>query len=362
MEPPRRILISDIAHLGDVIMATSMLPVLKGAYPEARIGFLVGSWSLPILKGHPLVDEVHVLDHWAHNRAPLGKKEKFLHYLRTRGEALRQIRAARYDVALDFYWNFPNTLPFLWQARIPTRVGYESGGFGPLATHPLEFGDKRLHAAERFLDLVKTLPRVGDAATPPPVLPPLDGQDPGIAAFRAERGAAGLREEDYLVFHVGAADDFRDWPAGRWRALAEAFIARGHTPVFTGMGPRDAALIGEITAGLGGCVSLCDRLSWGGFVAAVAGARLLVCVDTVAGHVAAAAGTPCAVITAGRWPYLWRPLGPVTRVLTAPVPCAPCHRNGGCAGMECIRDVTVETVCEAGLALLASGPRCPPPR
>jgi len=363
--PPRRILISDIAHLGDVLMATALLPVLKSAYPEARIGLLVGSWSQPVLQNHPLVDEVHVLDHWMLNRARVSKREKFLHYLRTRRKALRQIRAARYDVAFDLYWNFPNTLPLLWQAKIPMRVGYESGGFGPLATHCLEFGDKRLHASERFLDLVKTLPLIESAEAQPtpvlpplaPVLPPLDEQDPGVAAFETELRAAGLRGKDYLVFHVGAADSFRDWPSSRWRELAETFISRGHPLLFTGAGDKDEARVREIVEGLRGCLNLCSRLTWSGFVAAVAGARLLICVDTVAGHLAAATGTPCAVLTAGRWPYLWRPLGPQTRVLMQPVPCAPCHRNNGCDDMECIREVTVAAVFEESQALLVSEPQ-----
>ena len=342
--PPRRILISNIAHLGDVITATSVLPVLKSAFPEAKIGFLVGSWSQPILQGHPLVDQIHILDHWSHNRANVPKKEKFRQHSQTRRKALREIKAAGYDIAFDLYWNFPNTLPLLWQAKIPRRVGYGSGGFGPLATDCLDFGDKRLHASQRFLDLVKTLPlRDGDIARQASILPPVNVQEPGLAE---------LNDREYVVFHVGVVDNFREWPVSRWRELAELFLAQGHTLAFTGTGEKDAALIGEITDGLSGCVNLCSRLTWPGFVAALAGARLLVCVDTVAGHVAAAVGTPCAVITAGRWPYLWRPLGPNARVLIDPVPCAPCHRNTGCEGMECIQNVSVASVWQESLALL----------
>ena len=344
--PPQRILISDIAHLGDVLMATSVLPVLQSAYPEARISFLVGSWSLPVLQNHPLVDKIHVLDHWAHNRASISRRAKFQQYLQTRRNALREIKAARYDIAFDLYWNFPNTLPLLWQAKIPRRVGYESGGFGPLATDCLEFGDKRLHAAQRFLNLVKTLPLTeSDEAKLATVLPPLEAQDPGE-----------LQGRDYLVFHVGAADSFREWATPHWRELAQQFIAQGHRIVFTGVGDRDQAQIAQIMEGLDGCVNLCNRLKWAGFVAAIARARLLVCVDTVAGHVAAAVGTPCAVITAGRWPYLWRPLSQHARIVMHSVPCAPCHRNTGCDGMECLRNVTVADVYQAGLALLNESP------
>ncbi len=353
--PPQRILISNIAHLGDVIMATALLPVLKRAYPEAEIGFLAGSWSRSILQDHPLVDSVYVLDHWAHNRAGITKRQKIQQYLRTRRTALREVKAARYDAAIDLYWNFPNTLPLLWQAKIPVRIGYESGGFGPLATHALEFGDKRLPASQRFLDLVKVLPQVeADPVALRPVLPPPAIED--VLALEAELRASNAEAKDYVVFHLGAADSFRDWPAPKWRELAGLLTAAGKTLVFTGTGAKDEARIREVTDGLSGCVDLCGRLPWDGFVAAIAQAQLLVCVDTVAGHVAAATQTPCVVLTAGRWPYLWRPLGPQSRVLTHEVPCAPCHRNNGCGGMECLRELSVAEVFRAAAPFLAAPP------
>lgn len=348
---PRRLLISNVAHLGDLVVATSVLPVLKSAFPECRIGFLIGSWSLPVLDGHPLVDDIHILDHWSTNRAPLSHGQKWRQYRETRRQALREVRAARYDTALDLHWNFPNTLPFLWQARIPARIGYGSAGFGPLATHCVGFDARPLSVGARHLGLVRRLPVCeGDLVQAAPNLPPVDAAD--IAALDRELQAGGLAGEDYVVFHVGAGLHLNVWPTAKWRSLAERLVAEGRRLVFTGVGDRDQALIAEITAGLNGCVSLCGRLSWGGFVAAIARARLLVCVDTVAGHISGAVGTPCAVIVTGRHPYLWHPQGQGYRVLIHTVPCAPCHRGRGCADMECIRDLEVEQVYRAGRDLL----------
>lgn len=350
---PRRVLISDMAHLGDLVAATSILPVLKGAFPECRIGFLIGSWAQPALQGHPLVDDIHILDHWSANRAPLSRGRKQRRHRETRRQALREVRAAHYDAALDLHWNFPNTLPFLWQARIPIRIGYGSGGFGPLATHRVDFDARPLSVRARHLALVRELPvREGDLAQAAPSLPPVSAAD--AAVLDRELLAGGLGGGEYVVFHVGAGLDLNAWPTAKWRSLARRLAGDGRCLVFTGAGDRDKALIAEVTAELTGCVSLCDRLPWGGFVAAIARARLLVCVDTAASHIAGAVGTPCAVIVTGRHPYLWHPLGHGHRVLSHAVPCAPCHRGRGCAGMECIRDLEVEQVYQAGRDLLDS--------
>ena len=351
IKPPSRILIADVAHLGDLVVATALLPVLKSAFPDCKIGFLAGSWARPVLDDHPLVDYVHILDHWAANRSPAPRREKLRRYAQTRRKALTEVWAAGYDAAIDLCWSFPNTLPFLWQARIPVRIGYRSGGAGPLATHALDFDEREQHVLERHLALVRRLPvSEEDLAKAAPVLAPVSGAD--SAAWQGEMLAHRLTRGGYVVLHVGAGGTLKAWPAAKWRLLAQKWLDAGAALVFTGAGEKDAGLIAEVTAGLHGCVNVCDRLSWGGLVAAITQARLLVCVDTVAGHIAGAVGTPCAVITTGQNPYLWHPLGQAHRVLTHPVPCLPCHRGLGCAGMECIREVDAGRVYAAGRALL----------
>ncbi len=359
IRPPSRLLIANVAHLGDLVVATAILPVLKSAFPECKIGFLIGSWARPVLDGHPLVDDIHILDHWATNRASAPRRDKLRRYFQTRRHALREIKAARYDAAIDLCWSFPNTLPFLWQAQIPVRIGYRSGGGGPLATHSLDFDARALHVSERHLALVRLLPvSAENLAKAAPALAPVSGAD--AAAWQREMQAANLTSGGYIVFHVGAGGNLKVWPASKWRVLAQRWLETGARIVFTGAGEKDAALIAEITAGLSGCVNLCGRLNWGGLVAAITQARLVVCVDTVAGHIAGAVGTPCAVVTTGQSPYLWHPLGQSHQVLTHSVPCAPCHRGLGCVGMECIREVEAEQVYRAGHALLLPPSFLPP--
>ena len=354
--PPRRVLICNFAHLGDLVVATSILPVIKSAFPDCRIGFLIGSWARAVLQDHPLVDDIHFLDHWAANRAHISKQEKFRQYWRTRRQALGEVKAARYDAALDLHWGFPNVLPFLWQARIPARIGYNSAGSGPLATHDVGFDARPLSIIDRHLTLVQKLPvRTADIRRAAPTLPaPLAEEKADLERILSE---SEISADSFVIFHAGAGLSMNVWDAAKWRALAEQFSADGVSLAFTGAGERDAALIESITAGLPRCVSLCDRLGWGGFVAAITQARLLVCVDTVASHIAAAVGTPCAVIVTGRHPYRWHTPGPTTQVLMHPVPCAPCHRGLGCAGMECIRNLEVERVYQAGRLLLESSDR-----
>jgi ADP-heptose:LPS heptosyltransferase len=159
------------------------------------------------------------------------------------------------------------------------------------------------------------------------------------------------------VVHLGSGLALKEWPLARWRELASLLVAEGHQLVFTGSGGDQAEKVRAAIADQPGCVDLCDKLSWAEFVATVSGARLVVTVDSVAGHLAAAAGTPVVVLMTGmnRIPQ-WQPFAERVAVVTHSVPCAPCHTSWGCEAMSCIREVDVASVLEAVHAQLEAAP------
>jgi ADP-heptose:LPS heptosyltransferase len=70
-------------------------------------------------------------------------------------------------------------------------------------------------------------------------------------------------------------------------------------------------------------VDLAGRTSLGGVAALLEGAALQVCSDTGAAHVAAAVGTPSAVVFLSGDPVRWA--HPGHRVARVPVECSPCR-------------------------------------
>ena len=198
---PRRILLANGAHLGDVLLSTAVLPAIKTAFPDAEIGFLIGSWSREVLADHPLVARLHFVDHWKLNRSgaapsPEGSPSP----PDADGGAARNPRAHGYDTAIDLYYFFPNCIPLLWQAGVRTRIGYASGGFGPLLTHALDWTDRGCHAIDYQANLLGFLPP-GEAT----------GRHntrfaPNVPIPVGRRiGNGDIPCDDYLVLHPGAA-------------------------------------------------------------------------------------------------------------------------------------------------------------
>ncbi len=344
---PRRILLANGAHLGDVLIFSAVLPVLKREFPQIEIGVVVGSWANHIVTGHPLIQWVHVVDHWKHNRSGNSFLQKLLHYVRTRSRALAEIREVRYDVVIDFYYYFPNFIPMLWQAGIPIRIGYGSGGFGSLLTHEVEWRNRDCHVVDYHAALLRLL-AVSEQSLHglSPVLPPTSGD----LEHRLESMIAAVDGGPcaYIVLHMGTGQIQREWPLTNWKRLAERLAEDGIRLVFTGTGADEAKKIASVIDGLQNCVDLCGKLSWPEFVTVVAGARLLVGVESLAGHLAAAVNTPCVFIKSGiTHPLHWRPLTDQCEVLTATVSCSPCYRSNGCVAMDCVRGVEPNFVYEA---------------
>jgi ADP-heptose:LPS heptosyltransferase len=305
---PKRILLCNLAHLGDVVRATAALPIVKEAYPEAEIGFLIGSWSKPVLQNHPLVDKIHCVDHWKLNRASTPLWKKILHYLKQRKKVIREIQG--YDLAIDLYPYFPNAIHMLYKAGIPLRVGYTSGGFGPLLTHPQEWKENSL-----------SRPHL-------------------ICPSRVQK--------THILMHMGTGSSLKEWPEKRWKELAMRLAGEGHELVFTGRGEAECARIQRMGVG-----HLVMDAEWDVFVSWIAEAKLLISVDSAAVHVAAAFEVPTVVLFCGiNSMSEWRPHNPKAQVLMHPVSCAPCYRKKGCASMACIRQISVDAVFHTAKKLL----------
>ena len=346
--PPRRILLLNAAHLGDVVISTSVIPILRSAYPGAEIGFVVGSWAQAVVMGHPAIQYVHCVDHWRKNRIDSNFWTKWRRYRKSSAIALAEIREVGYDVALCLSTVFPDLLELAWAAEIPERVGFRPSRSAPYATRLVDLPQGAfLTEGSRQVEVLKAFPIGEDhLALRKSMLAPSDA----AAWDEVERLLAPLGDAKvaYRVVHVGSGARFKEMPWQFWREVAEK-LSGSHLLIFTGHGEHEAEMIEAILAGIPNAVNACGKLSWNGFVAAVRGAEFLYGVDSVAGHVAAAVGTPCAVLSAGaNLVGRWRPDGERVTVFSNPMPCSPCHLPNGCAEMSCLHAATPETLVSLG--------------
>jgi ADP-heptose:LPS heptosyltransferase len=356
---PQRILVSNWAHLGDVLTSLPTLRLLRESFPRSRIDLIVGRHAQAAVEGSRLYDHLYRIDHFLLSRAAGGLAAKHAVYLQDKRQFLAAAPAARYEVAIDLYPYFPPAAPLFWQARIPIRCGFTSGGFGPLLTHPVPWVYQAKSISQYGGDLVAAL--WAEAAPATGHLAPYWPSTPGLATPSEEPPThAPLMDAPYVVLHIGTGAAWKEWPEDRWRELVQRWPADAPRLVICGRGEEEVARARRIAdAGPPGRSVLFIDRPWRDFAALLAGAAGLICLESAACHLAAAFSLPTVAIYSGVNEHrLWGPDNPNARLLTSRTACAPCHR-AGCATMACIRGVSTDEVLAAIGSLIGLGPSAP---
>ena len=254
---PRKILLSNLGNIGDLLIASKTIASLKLAYPNAEWGVLVSSRGQSGVRGQ--FQRIHVYDHWC-----LSKCKAALH---SRRKAIREIRDEQYDMGIDLQPFYPNAVPLMRSAKIPVRMGYASGGFGAALTHPFDWKDFGTYLGDLHLDHLR---QVGIyVQTVPPI--------------------KSSQSKDYIVVHMCSSRTEKDWKRERWIELIRKLHPR--TIVLTGLGAKDAVEC-EAVAQATGCKNLCNQTSLEEYRSLLQQAKGLISVDSMGVHLAALLHVP----------------------------------------------------------------------
>ncbi|PIS00647.1 MAG: hypothetical protein COT84_06550 [Chlamydiae bacterium CG10_big_fil_rev_8_21_14_0_10_35_9] len=290
---PKRILISNIAHLGDAIIFSAIIPILKSQFPNADLGILIGSWAKEIFSEHPGIKWIHFLDHWKLNRASISLIKKMKRHFFIRRKTIKEIQRINYDLSIDFYPFFPNTSYVLWKGNVPIRLGYNSAGLGFLFTSDLNW-----HLSDRFIleyhmDLLKLLNLKKPFFKAKPLLKPL--QDDILIKIKNKTSSSFLGD-NYIVLHSCSGNPMKEWPENYWIELVNKLQFKNASFLFTGKGKRESQRVAKIIPHAKNCYNLVDQLLINEFFALIAKAKLLICSDSLPVHIAWAYDTPSIVI------------------------------------------------------------------
>jgi heptosyltransferase-1 len=284
------ILFIKTSSLGDVIHHMPAVTEARKALAHAHFTWLVEEAFAPLVALHPAVDAVLPVA-WRRWRRSLYAPATFAEIARS----LRAVRAQTYDEIVDSQGLLRTAL----MARLARgrRHGYDAASIRePLASY---FYDRRyavslaLHAVERNRRLCGLA--LGYAPQGAPDFG-LDG-----ARFAAASGR-------YAVLLHATAQPGKQWPQTHWIALGKALAGAGFDLVLPWGTEAERARSERIAAALPHA-RVPKRAPLDQVAGLIAGAALVVGVDTGLLHLAAALGVPLVAIFAGSKPDLTAPVG-----------------------------------------------------
>lgn len=316
--PVLRILCLIIDRLGDVLMVTPAFRAIRDMYPAARLTVVVPSGAKDLVSSRPEVDEVICFDPPWLVRAGAGG--------RGIGRVALQVldlRRKRFDLSISFH---PHPWGHLIQKAVGAgrRIAPAYKGCGWLLTDAVDTSP-HVHILKRLEVVLRSVGWIGPLGTP------------GLTVSREEEGCA----REFLASHrfagrlppialaPGGRDPAKRWPLGSWVELAKGIGAReDRRPVVLVGGAEDREMCQRINSATGGCLVDASGLFTLRETAAVLKlCQVVVTVDSLARHLAAAVGTPVIVLQwAGERPETWDAYGEQDWVVRKPVPCSPCGR------------------------------------
>jgi len=267
-----RVLIVRLRSLGDCVLTTPALRILKQHRPDLHLGVVVEDRFAQVFEGNPDVAEI----------LPPSKK---------------QVIGFRSRLALNLHGGTRSaTLTALSLAPLRAGFGHFRQGW---------VYNVRIPRAQQILGEERTVHTAEHVASAMFYLgvPRVEIPRACLFASRPEQGA-------YAVVHPLASAPDKAWPAGRFAVVGRALRASGLEPVFIGGPGEDLSAFTEFRLMAGAPLSQVKSL--------LAGASLFVGNDSGPAHMAAAFGVPVVVLYGSSDPVIWAPWRTENVVLAAP--------------------------------------------
>jgi lipopolysaccharide heptosyltransferase II len=358
-EKINRILVFAYHGLGNFIMYTPALKLLRERYPNARIDLQVGNNTgcEEVLAGAGLFDSIYNLRYSAGPRAWI--------------ERARAIRATAYDLTINEFHSHSWPLALLVAAsRAPFRLGHvTSPGWSEKFSRysfvfniPVRMREDE-HEVERYLDLVGAVGASGLSLDDARTFIHLSPEDREFAsAFLMEKGFR--RGGKIIGMQPGTSPSMRwkQWPVERYRSVIERLLAdHSDSQILLFGSPGEAQMIEDLARGLGARVCVAAGKTTVKQVAAlIERCDTMVCNDSGLMHAAVAVGVPVAAIYGPTDINRTSPLGPLHTVIRHDLPCSPCFKLESdalvhaCPHHDCLMTISPDEVYEAIESNLAS--------
>jgi ADP-heptose:LPS heptosyltransferase len=345
--------------MGDVIMTTPAVSLLKRHFPDAALSYLVEEPFRRLVEGNPHLARVIIVP----------ERQGFGDFLRL----IRDIRRERYDILLDFHGG-PRATWITLLSGACLKVGYaiRPNGFPYDLKVSRQGKHGPIHSVENHANLVRALGvRFEREEIPALELPDARREEServknimAMAGINLKPQPGAREKTNVVVVHIGAGNRFRDWGKKNIADLVGRLAASPRIKVILTGTPSDQKAEREILAAAepDRILSLVGKLNLAEVRELISRAALFVGPDSGPMHLAAATRTPVVALFGPTLPAVfgpWRPdpeLSARTVILEKSMDCRPCPQRDCVTGdFRCLQTISPGDVFGACLPFLEPG-------
>lgn len=340
----KKILVLELAHIGDVVAIIPAIRLLRKRFPESSITVAVSPWAKEVLTGNPDIDEIVIYRaSWfdrVNNSFSLAQTRSFIKFL----------RKSDFDLGIDIRGD-SGVILLMWLGKIKKRIGYAFAGGAFLLTDVMPFnvaGRQDKHQMEHNVNLITSIKegiRCGDKDLTLKIF----FSDTDISYVDKLFKESGVTQDDSLIaIHLGAGFPAKRWPIERFSRLIEKIFKQGNAKIIL-VGKEEEITLAK-SLGLSEnprLINAIGKTNIKQLAALLKRCNLFVGADSGVMHIAATQNTPIVAIWGGQnKPTHWKPLTDTATVIYKEVDCSPCGLRK-CKTLKCLRNISVEEVLEA---------------
>ena len=310
-----KILIVRTDRIGDVILTTPAIKLLKDSWPESRISVLVSPQTKDLIINNENIDEVIVDDRKGVNKGLFG-------YFKL----VNDLGKRKFDLAIVYHTKKRTNLT-CFLAGIPVRLGYKNRKFGFLLTEPLK--DERplgiKHESQYCVDVLQALNlnlSEVDSENYEMQVSIKECSEKWVDSFFEQNGL--LEQDKIIAIHPGASDSSKQWPVDCFAGLVDELIKKYSCKIVI-VGDSSLKNIAEkiVSLAAGNVVDVTGFTTVSQLVSLLNRSNLLVSNDSGPVHISAALGVPVVSIFTrnepGINPECWRPLSANSAIVSVPL-------------------------------------------
>lgn len=322
-EEGKRIIVSRVDSIGDVMLTLPICTWLKETYVGCTIIFLGKGYTRAVVEAYEHVDK---FEDWGnYDNVPKTVKVQYF-------------RALNADIIIHVSPN-REIANLAKKVRIPLRIGTSHRSYHLLTcTKRVNFTRKKseLHEAQLNYELLRPLGLK--------VIPSIAEIEKATTYFKPKQVQLPTNLPDLkncIILHPKSQGSAREWPIEKYMALADKLIAVGEKVVFTGTEKEGALFRDQFTSS---AIDTTGKLSLEQLMIVIGAAKGLVACSTGPLHIAGFSGIRAVGLFSPKRPIhpgRWRPLGSDTRILVENENCSKCSSGKAC---QCIENISVDRV------------------
>lgn len=335
----RKILVRSFNWIGDAVMTTPAITIIRENFPHAEITILANEPVSQLFLFHPGIDRIITFERHGKHSGVLGK-----------WRLASELRKYAFDLAIIFPSSFDSAL-VPWLAGIPRRIGKCSDGRTLLLTdsYKPETVNASCHEVDCYLNLLMHFGIEGKTA-PLNLLVTAKEESEALAILHS----CNITDNDFIIgINPGASyGSAKRWYPERFAGVARQLASRWGAKILIFGGPGEAAIAADIEKHLNGnATNIAGKTSVRELMALIKRCNFFVTNDSGPMHIAAAFDVPLVAIFGSTEHTGTSPYSNKSVVVRNQVDCAPCKLRECPTDHRCMTTVTEDSVINAALEL-----------